>query len=322
MILLTGAAGYIGSHMAQRLAELGEKFLVYDNLSTGHRQSLSKDWQFVFGDVRDGALLGRIIKDFQVDSVVHFAAKSVVPESVEKPLEYYENNVLGTLELVKACKKNNVKNIIFSSSASVYGDPKSVPIKEDSVLNPTNPYGHSKAMGEKIIQDAGLSYVLLRYFNVAGARDDLSNGQRTEKATHLVKVAAEAACGLRLGVDVYGTDYSTKDGTGLRDYIHVQDLVEAHVASLNYLRSGGSSQVLNCGYGVGFTVLEVLNAMKNVSGKNFETVNKPRRAGDVGQSYADTEKIHKVLSWQPKFNSLETICRSAFQWEQKYRAVK
>jgi UDP-glucose 4-epimerase len=326
MILLTGGAGYIGSHMAHRLLALGEKIIVYDNLSKGFRQAIPQGASFIFGDIRDGDLLGRVIKDQKVESIVHFAAKSVVPESVQQPLEYYENNVIGTLQLVKAAKKYGVKNIIFSSSASVYGDPKEVPLLETSPLNPTSPYGKTKKMGEEIIKDGviGESYkfVSLRYFNVAGASVDLSNGQRTENATHLVKVAAEAACGIRSEVQVFGSDYSTKDGTGLRDYIHVEDLVEAHVDALKYLKNGGSSQVFNCGYGKGFTVLELLNAMKKVSGKDFKVVMKDRRPGDVAKSFADPTKIRKTLNWTPRFEDLEIICRSAFQWEQKYRASK
>ena len=238
-VLVTGGAGYIGSHAVHRLLEQGEKVLVYDNLSTGVKAAVPKDANFIFGDIRDGELLTRVMKDYKIDSVMHFAAKSVVPESVEQPLEYYENNVLGTLQILKACEKSKVKKIIFSSSASVYGDAEQVPIQEDSLLAPTNPYGFSKLMGEKIIQDMGhahnIQYILLRYFNVAGAKKDLSNGQRTLKASHLMKVAAEAACGDRLKVDVFGDDYSTLDGTGLRDYIDVEDLVEAHTLALRSL---------------------------------------------------------------------------------------
>ncbi len=324
-ILLTGGAGYIGSHMAQRLIELSEKPVIYDNLSTGKREAIPHGAQFVFGDIRDQDLLGRAMKDFHIDTVVHFAARSVVPESIEKPLEYYESNVVGTLQLVNACKKAKVENFIFSSSASVYGDPKSVPLTETSPLKPTSPYGNSKKMAEEIIRDAGskgLSYVILRYFNVAGAREDLTNGPRNEAATHLVKVAAEAGCAIKSGVNVYGNDYQTKDGTGLRDYIHVEDLVEAHIAAIKYLRKGGESQILNCGYGHGYTVMEVLETMRKVSGRNFDIINQPRRPGDVGKSFADARKIKEVLSWHPKRNNLEAICRTAFAWEKKYRFSK
>ena len=325
-VLVTGGAGYIGSHAVHRLLEQGEKVLVYDNLSTGVKAAVPKDANFIFGDIRDGELLTRVMKDYKIDSVMHFAAKSVVPESVEQPLEYYENNVLGTLQILKACEKSKVKKIIFSSSASVYGDAEQVPIQEDSLLAPTNPYGFSKLMGEKIIQDMGhahnIQYILLRYFNVAGAKKDLSNGQRTLKASHLMKVAAEAACGDRLKVDVFGDDYSTLDGTGLRDYIDVEDLVEAHTLALSYLRKGGQNQILNCGYGHGFTVLEVLETMKAVSGKDFEIVRKPRRPGDVGQSFADSSKIRKTLDWKPQFDDLKVICQSAYQWELIRRALK
>lgn len=325
-VLVTGGAGYIGSHAVQLLLEQGEKVLIYDNLSTGMKAAVPKEASFIFGDIRDGELLARVMKDYKIDSVMHFAAKSVVPESVAQPLEYYENNVLGTLQILKACQKTRVKKLIFSSSASVYGDAQEVPIKEESPLAPTNPYGLSKMMGEKIIQDMshahGLQYVLLRYFNVAGAKKDLSNGQRTLKASHLMKVAAEAACGDRAQVEVYGDDYSTPDGTGLRDYIDVEDLVEAHTLALSYLRKGGLNQILNCGYGHGFTVLEVLETMKEISGQKFEIVRKPRRPGDVGQSFAQSEKIRKTLDWHPRFDDLKVICQSAYQWELIRRALK
>lgn len=321
-ILLTGGAGYIGSHMAQRLIELDERPIIYDNLSTGRRETIPSRAEFVFGDIRDQDLLGRVIKDFKIDSVVHFAAKSVVPESVERPIEYYENNVVGTLQLVAACKKHGVKNFIFSSSASVYGNPETVPLVENSSLNPTSPYGRTKKIGEDIIKDASrgaFSYVILRYFNVAGARNDLTNGPRNEKATHLIKVAAEAACGIKAEMNVFGTDYPTSDGTGLRDYIHVEDLVEAHVASLTHLQKGGESEILNCGYGRGYTVMEVLDTMKKVSGRNFEIIRQPPRPGDVAISYADSNKIRNTLKWEPQYNELETICRTSYLWEKKYR---
>jgi UDP-glucose 4-epimerase len=325
-VLVTGGAGYIGSHAVNRLLEAGEKVVVYDNLSTGLKKSIARDVQFIFGDIRDHDLISRVMKDSKIEAVLHFAAKSVVPESVEKPLDYYENNVIGTLQILKACLKNEVKKFIFSSSASVYGDPQVVPLLENSPTAPTNPYGHTKLMGEKLIEDMhrahGLNFVILRYFNVAGAKKDLSNGQLTENASHLVKVASEAACGQRAYVDVYGDNYPTPDGTGLRDYIDIEDLVEAHWSALTYLRNNGTSQILNCGYGHGFSVLQVLDMMKKVSGTNFEIRKKDRRAGDVAQSFAETSKIRKTLNWKPQFDDLETICRSAFRWEQKHRASK
>lgn len=324
-VLLTGGAGYIGSHAVQTLLEKGLTPLIYDNLSTGVRNSVAKDVPFIFGDIRDGELLARVMKDQQVEAVIHFAAKNVVPDSVAQPLDYYENNVIGTLQVIKACQKNQVKKIIFSSSASVYGDPQRVPVQESDELSPSNPYGESKRMGEKMIEDAGrshgLKFVILRYFNVAGARMDLSNGQRTEKATHLIKVAAEAACGVRQQVEIYGQDYNTADGTGLRDYIHIEDLVEAHVLGLEYLTRGGASAILNCGYGRGFTVKEVLQTMKAVSEKDFAVVVKDRRPGDIGQSFADTDRIRQVLKWQPRYDDLTAICKSAFLWEKKQRGI-
>ncbi len=325
-VLVTGGAGYIGSHAVQNLLAQNEKVVIYDNLSTGLKAALEKEATFIFGDIRDGELLTRVLKDYNVESVLHFAAKSVVPESVALPLEYYENNVLGTLQVLKACQKAMVKKIIFSSSASVYGDVQEVPILEGSLLAPTNPYGLSKLMGEQMIQDMaqadGLQYVILRYFNVAGAKKDFSNGQRTQNATHLIKVAAEAACGYRKQVEVFGDDYPTLDGTGLRDYIDVEDLVAAHGLALKYLRQGGQNEILNCGYGHGFTVLEVLETMKQVSGQSFEIIRKPRRPGDVAQSYAESSKIRKTLKWQPQFDDLKIICQSAFHWEKNRRAVK
>lgn len=325
-VLVTGGAGYIGSHAAQYLAAQNEKVLIYDNLSTGVKAAIAKEMPFIFGDIRDSELLARVMKDYKIEAVMHFAAKSVVPESVAQPLEYYENNVLGTLQVLKACQKVGVKKLIFSSSASVYGDAQEMPIKEESPLAPTNPYGLSKMMGEKMIQDMshayGLQFVILRYFNVAGAKKDISNGQRTHSATHLMKVAAEAACGYRKQVDVYGDDYATSDGTGLRDYIDIEDLAEAHGLSLQYLRDGGKNQILNCGYGRGFTVLEVLEMMKQVSGNQFDIIRKPRRPGDVAQSFAESSKIRKTLKWNPRYNDLKIICQSAFQWEKNRRAVK
>ncbi len=320
-ILVTGGAGYIGSQTAQKLIEAGHDVVVYDNLSTGFKNAIPEKADFIFGDVRDRLMLSRIIKDKAIEAVVHFAAKLIVPESIEKPTEYYENNTLGVVALTQACIENNVKKIVFSSTAAVYGNAnqgKQV-ISEDSKTEPLNPYGSSKLMAEQILFDCekpyGIKTACLRYFNVAGAALDGKNGQRTKNATHLIKVASESACGKRSVLDLFGTDYPTQDGTCVRDYIHVEDLADLHVHALDYLAQGGSSEVFNCGYGHGFSVREVIQAVKKVSGVDFEVQEKPRRPGDAASLVADASKIKKVFGWSPTRNSIELICQSAYQWE-------
>lgn len=324
MILLTGGAGYIGSMVARLLLAQGEKVLVYDNLSTGHKDSIPAGAQFVFGDVLDGELLSRVMRDHKVTEVLHFAAKLVVSESVEKPLDYYEVNVVGGLRLIQACLKNNIRHLVFSSTAAVYGQPSEVPVRENSPLNPMNPYGASKAMMEKFLEDAdhahGLRSVRLRYFNVAGAALDGSHGQRSLNATHLVKVASEAAAGKRPGMKIYGENYETADGTCIRDYIHVEDLAQAHLKALDHLRKGGESLTLNCGDGRGASVREVITVMKKVSQRDFPVEVAQKRAGDPGSLVAESTEIRRRLNWTPQATDLETICRTAFEWEQRLAA--
>lgn len=325
-ILVTGGAGYIGSHMVQKLLKQGHDVVVYDNLQVGFREAVPSAAQFVFGDIRDGALVARVCKDFSIEAVVHFAALSVVPDSVRDPISYYENNVVGTLRLLEACVKQQIKYFIFSSSASVYGDKNSSPVSEEADLNPISPYGQSKWMSENLISDFakahGLKFAHLRYFNVAGAAVDGSQGQRTQGATHLIKVASEAAVGKRSSITVYGKNYSTIDGTGVRDYIHVEDLADLHSLSLQHLVQGGDSLILNCGYGHGSSVLQVLETMKKISGKNFEIKFADPRPGDAGEVFADVRQLKKTLSWNPQFDNLELICKTAYDWEMKSHLIK
>lgn len=319
-ILVTGGAGYIGSHTAQKLIDAGHDVFVYDNLSTGFSAALPKQSQFIMGDVRDAVLLGRVLKDKKIEAVIHFAAKLVVPESILHPLDYYENNTFGVLGLVKACQQQGVSKIVFSSTAALYGNsnPNQL-VKENAVIGPLNPYGFSKLMSEQILRDADQAYgirsVILRYFNVAGAAADGSNGQRTKDATSLIKVAAEAGAGKRQNISVFGSDYPTSDGTCVRDFIHIEDLADLHVKALEYLNDGNATAVFNCGYGRGFSVLEVLSTMKKVSGRNFEVQMEARRQGDPISVVADSSLARKILHWTPKFDDLETICRSTFEWE-------
>lgn len=318
-LLVTGGAGYIGSVTTKILIEKGHEVVVYDNLSTGFRQAVHPKAHFILGDIRDRDLLARVLKDRGIEAVVHFAAKLIVPESVEKPFEYYETNVLGGLNVALACVKAGVKFLVFSSTAAVYGNPGQEPVTESASVAPLNPYGASKHMVERILADFdrayGLRSITLRYFNVAGATADFSVGQRTAKATHLIKVAVEAACGKRPEASVFGTDYPTPDGTGVRDYIHVQDLAEAHALALNDLASGGSTSVLNCGYGKGFSVREVLRTVRQVSGVDFQTKDAPRRQGDAAVIVADASRLRERFGWIPKFDDLKEICRSAYEWE-------
>lgn len=320
-VLVTGGAGYIGSITAQLFCEKGYQVTVLDNLSTGLRESVPEKARFIHGDVLDQELLEQILKENQIEAVVHFAAKLVVPESVENPGLYYENNVVGGLRLLEACRKSKVKQIIFSSTAAVYGNPPEVPVTEESPIAPINPYGASKAMVEQFLKDYdrayGIRFVSLRYFNVAGATANLLQGQKTKNATHLFKVVMEAATGKRESVSIFGTDYPTKDGSGIRDYIHVVDLAQAHLDALAYLTKGGLSQVFNCGYGHGFTVREVIEKVKAVSGSSFRVVEAPRRVGDSAAVIADSTKARTLLGWQPRFDNLELICRSAYEWELK-----
>jgi len=319
-ILVTGGAGYIGSHMVHNLVDAGENVVVLDNLSTGFRFLIPSAVPFVAGSTGDRQLVTKTIHQYGVTAIIHFAASIVVPESVADPLAYYRNNTMNTCTLLDAAIEAGVRQVIFSSTAAVYGNPQSVPVREDAPTPPISPYGSSKLMSEIMLHDAGRAYglrfVVLRYFNVAGADPKRRTGQSTAGATHLIKVACEAALGKRAKLDVYGTDYPTPDGTCIRDYIHVSDLARAHSAALGYLRRGGESTTLNCGYGRGASVFEVISSVKRVSRRDFPVDIGGRRAGDPASLVADVSRIRSVLDWQPQFQDLDTIVSHALTWEQ------
>jgi UDP-glucose 4-epimerase len=319
-ILVTGGAGYIGSHTVQQLTSRGESVVVLDNLSTGFRQSVP-DATFVQGDVGNQQLVGALLREHDVRTVVHFAAHTIVPESVSDPLKYYGNNTCQTRNLLASCLEHGVKQFVFSSTAAVYGVPASGLCAEDAAVAPINPYGTSKLMSEWILRDLGaasdLRHVVLRYFNVAGSDTTGRIGQSTRKATLLIKVACEASVGKRDNISIFGTDYPTPDGTGVRDYIHVQDLARAHLLALDYLTAGGESQTLNCGYGHGFSVREVLRSVERVSGKPLNILELPRRAGDPPTLVAQCDRIRTVLGWKPELDDLDGIVASSLDWERK-----
>ncbi len=323
-VLVTGGAGYIGSHMVYTLVDAGERVVVLDNLTTGFDWAVAPGAKLVTGDIGDQALVARIIKEHGVDAIIHFAGSIVVPESVADPLGYYRNNTVNSRALIECAVQGGVKNFIFSSTAAVYGNPARVPVAEDDPTIPMSPYGSSKLMTEVMLRDAGmaygLQYVALRYFNVAGADPQGRTGQSTKGATHLIKVAVETALGEREKIDVFGTDYETPDGTCIRDYIHVSDLARAHLEALSYLRGGGASVTLNCGYGRGFSVLEVIDTVKRVSGVDFKVVLAGRRPGDPARIVAATDRIRGTLKWRPQFDDLATIVTHALAWERKLAA--
>ena len=324
-VLVTGGAGYIGSHMAYALADAGEKAVVLDNLSTGLRGLVPLHAVFVQGDSGDGALVRRLIADHGVDAVIHFAASIVVPESIEAPLSYYANNTAASLRLIDAAIQSGVKHFVFSSTAAVYGQPDRSPVSEDEWLLPINPYGRSKLMTEWILKDAARAhdfcYVALRYFNVAGADPKGRTGQSTPRATHLIKRACQAALDRVPYLEIFGTDYPTPDGTGVRDYIHVSDLVAAHSLALRLLRSGGASLVCNCGYGRGFSVRQVIEAVEKASGRKLPVRNAPRRQGDPASLIADTQRIRSTMNWNPEHDDLDEIVRSAYAWEKRLNSA-
>jgi UDP-glucose 4-epimerase len=319
-ILVTGGAGYIGSHVARQLGERGEKLVTLDNLSTGFRSAVLHG-AFVQGDTGDAALIDKLLKDHGVDTVMHFAAHIAVPESVAEPLKYYRNNTANTRTLLERCVAAGVRHFVFSSTAAVYGMPADGLASEDSPTIPINPYGMSKLMSEVMLRDVSavtpLRYVALRYFNVAGADPGGRIGQCTPQATHLIKVACEHAVGKRREISIFGTDYDTPDGTCVRDYIHVEDLAAAHLQALDYLRRGGASTTLNCGYGRGFSVREVLAEVARVSGKKLNTVESARRAGDPPQLIAAAERIRRAFGWTPRHQDLGGIVETALAWEQR-----
>jgi UDP-glucose 4-epimerase len=319
--LVTGGAGYIGSHTVQRLRERGDDVVVLDNLSTGFRQAIP-GVTLVEGDVGDAALVSRLFEQHNIDTVIHFAAHTIVPESVSDPLKYYGNNTCQTRGLLASCQRHGVKNFVFSSTAAVYGIPQDgIADESSSALAPINPYGTSKLMSEWMLRDLALAsslrYVVLRYFNVAGSDPQGRIGQSTRKATLLVKVACEASVGKRQSVSIFGTDYPTPDGTGVRDYIHVDDLARAHLAAVDYLHEGGASATLNCGYGHGYSVREVLESVRRVSGKPLSVTEEPRRAGDPPMLIAKADRVRQVLGWSPQLDDLDEIVRSSLRWEEK-----
>ena len=320
-VLVTGGAGYIGSHMALELLDAGEPVVVLDDLSTGLAWAVPKGATFVAGDVGDQSLLARVLESQGVDAIIHFAGSIVVPDSVADPLGYYLNNTVKSRALMEMAVKCGIRHFIFSSTAAVYGMTGDQPVAEDAPLAPMSPYGSSKRMTEIMLADTAaahdLRYVALRYFNVAGADPKGRSGQSTPRATHLIKVACETALGKRSHMQVFGTDYATPDGTCLRDYIHVTDLTRAHMAALRHLRAGGASDIFNCGYGRGFSVLEVIDAVKRAAGRDFEVRLSPRRPGDPARVVAATERIRHALAWTPEHDSLDTIVRGALRWEEQ-----
>jgi UDP-glucose 4-epimerase len=320
-ILVTGGAGYIGSHVVRQLVERGERVVVLDNLSTGYRSAVLGA-PLVVGDTGDAALVANALKEHLVDTVLHFAANTIVPESVAQPLKYYGNNTCSTRNLLEQCDRAGVSRFVFSSTAAVYGIPEGGLAREGSPTVPINPYGMSKLMSEWMLRDLGvasskLRYVVLRYFNVAGSDPGGRIGHSAPNATLLVKVACQVAVGAKPELHVFGTDYPTPDGTGVRDYIHVEDLASAHLKALDYLSGGGESTTLNCGYGHGYSVREVIRMVERVNGRPIKVVESPRRAGDPPTLVAQAERIRTVLGWSPRYDDLETIARSQLEWEHR-----
>jgi UDP-glucose 4-epimerase len=318
-VLVTGGAGYIGSHMVLELTDAGERVVVLDDLSTGFAWAVAEGVPLVVGDTGDQALVARLIRQYGIDAIIHFAASIVVPDSVRDPLAYYRNNTVNSRALIECAVNNGVRHFVFSSTAAIYGNPAEALVKEDAPTQPISPYGWSKLMSEIMLRDAGrahgLGYVVLRYFNVAGADSDCRAGQSSKTSTHLIKVAVEAALGLRPKLEVYGDDYPTPDGSCIRDYIHVSDLARAHSDALRHLRSGLPSLTLNCGYGHGFSVLDVVETVKRVSGVDFKVETAPRREGDPARIVADSQQARATLGWQPRLDDLSTIVAHALAWE-------
>jgi len=318
-ILVTGGAGYIGSHVVNLLGKAGYEIVIIDNLSTGFKDAILYGKLYV-EDLSNVDAIEKIIRTEKFDGCLHFAGSIIVPESVEKPLKYYKNNALNSCNLIELCSQNGLKNFIFSSTASVYGIPKSRVCHEEDILSPINPYGRSKLMTEWTLQDtaaavSSFNYVALRYFNVAGASIDGLLGQRSPLSTHLIKIASEAACKKRDSLSIFGTDYDTPDGTCIRDYIHIDDLAQAHIDALKYLLDGGNSEIMNCGYGHGFSVKEVIKEIKKCTGVDFKVVNAPRRVGDPPALQSDVRKIKKILGWKPQYDDLSLIVKTAYDWE-------
>jgi UDP-glucose 4-epimerase len=317
-ILVTGGAGYIGSHVVMQLGDTGRRVVTLDNLSTGFKEAVTYG-ELVIGDTGDRALVSDLLVKHQIDTVMHFAAHTIVPESVADPLKYYGNNTCSTRNLLECCARHDVRHFIFSSTAAVYGIPEGDFTGEETPTVPINPYGASKLMSEWMLRDlskaSALRHVILRYFNVAGSDPGGRIGQSTRDATLLIKVAAETALGKRESIAIFGTDYTTPDGTGVRDFIHVEDLADAHVKALMYLENGGESITLNCGYGHGYSVREVLDAVERLSGKKLNILEEDRRAGDPPRLIAAADRIKKVLQWTPRYDNLDVIVETSLQWE-------
>ena len=325
-VLVTGGAGYIGSHFVYAMAEAGESVVVIDNLSTGFSDFVPGGVPLIVGDAGDESLVESTIGDYQVESIVHFSGSVVVPDSVRDPLGYYRNNTMTTRSLLNAAVRCGIGRFIFSSTAAVYGNPEQVPVNEAAPTRPLSPYGSSKLMTEIMLHDVAaahdMRYAVLRYFNVAGADPHARIGLATIGATHLLKIAVEAATGQRAKIDVYGTDYPTPDGSCIRDFIHVSDLAQAHAAALSYLRQGGRSVTLNCGYGRGYSVIETIEAVRRVSGRNFAVQYAPRRPGDIMTMIADTARMRATLDWAPQYDDLDVIATHALAWEGKLRHLR
>ncbi len=319
-VLVTGGAGYIGAHAVRELKKVGYEVVIFDNLIYGHRE-LAQGERLIVGELENGALLREVFAEHRVEAVMHFAAFAYVGESVENPAKYYRNNVVATLNLLDVMREAKVNRFIFSSTCATYGEPKEVPIPESHPQQPINPYGASKVMVERILQDYsnafGLKYVALRYFNAAGADESGEIGEDHNPETHLIPLVLDAALGRRNHITIYGTDYETPDGTCIRDYIHVSDLADAHVLGLKYLENGGASDVFNLGNGNGFSVREVIETARRITGKEIRVVEGARRAGDPAKLIGSAEKAKQVLGWKPKFNQLETIIATAWKWHQK-----
>ena len=320
-VLVTGGAGYIGSHAVLALQAVGSTPVVIDNLATGSRRAVPSEVVLEVGDLGNPEFVARTISKHKIEAVMHFAASCTVPESMEKPLWYYRNNVMNSLGLIEICVREGVRYFIFSSTAAVYGTPDRLPVGEDAPCLPINPYGWSKLMSERMLQDAHLAhdlqYVILRYFNVAGADPQGRAGQRGQTNTHLIKVVCETAVGKRPSLGIFGEDFPTHDGTGVRDYVHVSDLVDAHVLALSHLSAGGTSCTLNCGYGHGYSVREVIEAVERLIGKNLPVTMGPRRPGDPAALVANPERLQRMLGWRPRFDNIDAIVASALDWEKR-----
>lgn len=321
-VLICGGAGYVGSHNVRAFAEHGDDVIVADNLETGHRESIPEGIKFYEGDIRNAEFLDTVFTENKIEAVIHFCAYSLVGESVEKPLKYFNNNVGGMISLLEAMQKHNVMRIIFSSTAATYGEPKRVPILETDPTEPTNPYGESKRIMEKMMNWVSrrydIRYVSLRYFNVAGAWHDGTIGEAHNPETHLIPIILQVPLGKREHVTIYGDDYPTKDGTCIRDYIHVEDLARAHILALEYLRSGGESNIFNLGSGDGYSVMEMITAARKVTGHEIPAQIGARRAGDPAKLVADSTKAHDILHWKPEITRMEDIIASAWKWHKSH----